>query len=429
MSRMQQRPRWLGLCVGIRLGLWLSLCLAVIGQSACHDEPNRAQVQLGPRPAYLVNQLPPGPLKTRLQRCANNQAKPSRLSIAHRGAPLQFPEHTAQSYRAAAIMGAARIECDITTTADGALVCRHSQCDLHETTNILQTPLAASCRIPFQGANPEQQRKAGAQCCVSDISLAQFKSLCGRMASTNKSATTVDEYLNSAPAWRTTLYQQCGQLLSHNDSIALIDSLGADFIPELKPNLLPAPANGPSRQQLAQAVRDANIDPKRVWLQSFLWEDVGYWLSTAPKFAPQTTWLARNLKMTKDSDVVQVATAEMPSLPQAKSLGLTTVAPPLWALLRSDPNAPGELALTSYANDARGANLDIVAWTLERSGPLSPQSTHPFGYFRTMAGAIHSDADVYRVLDKLVQDVGVAGVFSDWPATVTYYDNCLNSSP
>ena len=31
----------------------------------------------------------------------------------------------------------------------------------------------------------------------------------------------------------------------------------------------------------------------------------------------------------------------------------------------------------------------------------------------------------FNVLDVLAQDVGVEGVFSDWPATVTYYANCM----
>ncbi|KPP88624.1 MAG: hypothetical protein HLUCCA08_17710 [Rhodobacteraceae bacterium HLUCCA08] len=28
-------------------------------------------------------------------------------------------------------------------------------------------------------------------------------------------------------------------------------------------------------------------------------------------------------------------------------------------------------------------------------------------------------------LDMLAQDVGVIGVFSDWPATTTFYANCM----
>ena len=30
-----------------------------------------------------------------------------------------------------------------------------------------------------------------------------------------------------------------------------------------------------------------------------------------------------------------------------------------------------------------------------------------------------------RVLDVLAQEVGIQAIFSDWPATVVYYANCL----
>ena len=42
-------------------------------------------------------------------------------------------------------MGAGIVECDVTFTKDKELVCRHAQNDLHTTTNILATPLAAKC--------------------------------------------------------------------------------------------------------------------------------------------------------------------------------------------------------------------------------------------------------------------------------------------
>jgi glycerophosphoryl diester phosphodiesterase len=32
---------------------------------------------------------------------------------------------------------------------------------------------------------------------------------------------------------------------------------------------------------------------------------------------------------------------------------------------------------------------------------------------------------MYEYIDALAQDVGVEGIFSDWPATVTYYANCM----
>lgn len=35
------------------------------------------------------------------------------FSIGHRGAPLEFPDHTKESYEAAATQGAGIIECDV----------------------------------------------------------------------------------------------------------------------------------------------------------------------------------------------------------------------------------------------------------------------------------------------------------------------------
>ena len=78
------------------------------------DEGARAHgrnltVQLGPRPFFLVDDMTDSALKSELQACAAQRQtyKPTNWSIGHRGAPLQFPEHTRQSYEAAARMGPA----------------------------------------------------------------------------------------------------------------------------------------------------------------------------------------------------------------------------------------------------------------------------------------------------------------------------------
>jgi len=63
-------------------------------------------VQLGPRPFYLVNNMDEGPLKDKLESCSNGPFNTSSFSISHRGAPLMFPEHSRQGYVAAARMGA-----------------------------------------------------------------------------------------------------------------------------------------------------------------------------------------------------------------------------------------------------------------------------------------------------------------------------------
>ncbi len=111
------------------------------------------KVQLGPRPFFLVDDMDQSPLKQQLRGCRNGPFYKSDFSIGHRGAALQFPEHTRESYLAAVKMGAGIVECDVTFTKDRELVCRHSQCDLHATTNILDTPLASKCSVPFTPAS------------------------------------------------------------------------------------------------------------------------------------------------------------------------------------------------------------------------------------------------------------------------------------
>ena len=71
---------------------------------------------------------------------------------------------------------------------------------------------------------------------------------------------------------------------------------------------------------------------------------------------------------------------------------------------------------------AKAAGLKIVTWTAERSGPLDGGVGW---YFKSLRGAVTGDGDLYRVIDVLAQDVGVSGIFSDWPATVTFYANCM----
>jgi glycerophosphoryl diester phosphodiesterase len=113
-------------------------------------------------------------------------------------------------------------------------VCRHSQCDLHTTTNILSVPeLAKKCSVPFTPADPVLGTSANAECCTSDITLAEFKSLCGKMDGFNPAAASVEEYMAGTPGFRTDLYSTCGTLMSHKESIALFASLGTKFTPEL----------------------------------------------------------------------------------------------------------------------------------------------------------------------------------------------------
>src|SRR5215207_1679740 len=136
------------------------LVLATAAPAMAQGASLPAEPQIGPRPFYLVDKMKDGPLKEKLSRCTGPFRKTD-FSIGHRGAAMQFPEHTKESYKAAARMGAGVIECDVTFTKDRQLVCRHSQCDLHTTTNILSVPaLAAKCTQQFSPADPASSKKA-----------------------------------------------------------------------------------------------------------------------------------------------------------------------------------------------------------------------------------------------------------------------------
>lgn len=76
------------------------------------------------------------------------------------------------------------------------------------------------------------------------------------------------------------------------------------------------------------------------------------------------------------------------------------------------------------ATDARAAGLDIITWTLERSGILA-DGNNGF-YYQGLDAAVSREGDTLRVLDALARKVQVLGVFSDWPATTTYYANCMD---
>lgn len=72
-------------------------------------DPTRARparVELGPRPEFLVNDMEDSRLKRQLQACLDDEPRHSDFSIGHRGAALQFPEHTKQAYIAGRRMGA-----------------------------------------------------------------------------------------------------------------------------------------------------------------------------------------------------------------------------------------------------------------------------------------------------------------------------------
>ncbi len=348
----------------------------------------------------------------------------SDFSIGHRGACMMYPEHTVESYKAAAIQGAGIIECDVTFTKDLELICRHSQCDLHTTTDVVTHPeLNAKCTTPWSpGVKPS--------CCASDFTLAEIKTLCGKMDSSGDvDGPTAEDYAYGGTAdWRTELYSlpdSCPEIPTHMESIELMKSFDAKFTPELKGPSVDMPFGEFTQENYAQKMIDeyiaAGIPPADVWPQSFNHDDVIYWVNNTA-FGDQAVAL---------DGVYSLEPAEFMAMHKyLQDNGVKIVAPPMWMLVNTTENVDYEvsamsaglgIAPSAYTESAKAHGLDIITWTLERTGPgLNGW------YWQSLADNELTEGDKFALLQVLSEDVGVLGVFSDWPATTTFFANCMD---
>jgi glycerophosphoryl diester phosphodiesterase len=407
-----------------------------------------SSIQLGPRPFYLVDGMDPGPLKDKLMQCKEGPFRRSDFSIGHRGGALQFPEHTKEAYQAGARMGAGIVECDTTFTKDGHLVCRHAENDLHTTTNILVTPLAEKCTTKFKpatfDAGGNRLTAASAECRTSDLTLAEFKTLTGKMDASNPNARTAAEFLGGTASWRTDVYTGRGTLMTLRESIELNERNGVKHTPELKESVID-PATGKKRidevfkhptsrtpqqnyaQAFADLLADEGVKPREAWAQSFNVEDVLYWIDHTPYGKQAVYLLDFNSTDPVNDIIIQPPYDKMDRMEYFKMLkkrGVNVIAPAMPALLAIDAN--DRVVPSRLAKDLKGMGFDIITWTFERADLRQGASKAGFYYDFDPAGkAIKKDSDMYKALDVLAQDVKILGIFSDWPATVTYYANCM----
>ncbi|MEZ5356762.1 MAG: glycerophosphodiester phosphodiesterase family protein [Bryobacteraceae bacterium] len=379
---------------------------------------NAPKIELGPRPLYLVEGMEPGRLKDKLMSCREGPFAKSYFSIAHRGAALQFPEHTDVSYEAGARMGAGIVECDVTFTKDGQLVCRHSECDLHTTTNIVNTNLNSACSTPWAGPTTRTN------CCTSDLTLTEFKTLTGKMDAANPSATSARGYLGGTANWRTDLYTSRAKVLTLRESIELNKRLGVKHTPELKggnPARITQVFGSQARyaQKMIDEFKTAGVSPADVYAQSFNLDDVLYWIRNEPEFGKQAVYLD-SIDPTVNPPIPRLTVAQLADI---KSKGVRIFAPPMWALLAVDK---GAVVPSQYAKDIKAAGLEIITWTFERADLRTGAANGGWYYqFDPKGEAIKTDGDMFKALDVLAQEVKILGIFSDWPAPVTYYANCM----
>ena len=159
--------------------------------------------------------------------------------------------------------------------------------------------------------------------------------------------------------------------MTHDESIALIKSMGAKFTPELKAPEVPMPFDGDYTQekyatQMLDAYKKAGIPPEHVFAQSFSLADVLFWIKTEPAFGAQAVYLEdRYEKQGLDPNKPETW---KPSMAELKAQGVKILAPPIWTMLALNDNK--EIVPSEYAKAAKAAGLDLIGWSLERDGPL-----------------------------------------------------------
>jgi glycerophosphoryl diester phosphodiesterase len=163
--------------------------------------------------------------------------------------------------------------------------------------------------------------------------------------------------------------------------------------------------------------KTAGIDPKHVFVQSFSYQDILYWIKAEPAFGAQAVFLDGRYEQPGFDHTKPEALK--PGMKEMADAGVKILAPPIYMLLAL--NEKNEIVPSAYAKAAKAAGLDLIAWSLERDGPLDKGGGF---YHRSIKAAIDRDGDTLTVLDVLARQVGVRGVFSDWPATTTFYASC-----
>jgi glycerophosphoryl diester phosphodiesterase len=372
---------------------------------------------------------------------------------------MVLPEHTEEGYAVAIAHGAGWVECDAAVTSDLQLVCRHSQCDLATTTDILDRPaLRAKCSEPFRPAVGASA--ASATCCTYDLTLAEFQSLCGRMeAEADPLAARPEAYALHPPKFRQAdrYPSTCGRLMTHAESARMFRAAGRRAVPELKTDgefdkflegkgltrtdmadrlvaeLKAAGFTGQGASGGAEEVGGgqggdggrAGLEgrglPDAV-LQTFDWDIAKYWAQT-------TDVPVCYLFELPELDEQVISGQSLPQeyldkMQQAKDLGIAFLGPNLNLLITAAGN---RTVASPFSRILRGAGFSLVPWTLERSADENGAAPGLSGhYYNGTAGqSVFEYADLLDVLRVMRDDVGAAAVFSDFPATTAAFANCV----
>jgi glycerophosphoryl diester phosphodiesterase len=268
-------------------------------------------------------------------------------------------------------------------------------------------------------------------CCTSDLTLDEFKSLQAKMDASNPAAATAEGFLGGTANWRTDLYTGRAHVVTFKESIAMNQANGVKHTPELKgatnQDRLDSIFGSQTQyaQRFADTMEEAGVAPRDTWPQSFNLNDVFYWIDHT-NYGNQAVYLL-DYDTDKDDVIIQAPYNTMDRkafLAMLKKRGVKVMAPSMPALLRV--TSSGSIVPSPFAADLKRMGFDIITWTFERADLRQGASKAGYYYdFDPTGKAIKKDSDMYKALDVLAKQVKILGIFSDWPATVTYYANCM----
>ncbi|KAJ3251408.1 Glycerophosphodiester phosphodiesterase GDPDL3 [Chytriomyces hyalinus] len=401
--------------------------------------------------------------------CADPLAR-NMESIGHRGAALVAPEETIKSFQIAVDSGAAFIECDAAVTKEMDLVCRHGVCDLHFTTDILQRPeLAAKCSKPFTPAS--NGTKASVSCCTYDFTVDEMMQLCATMESqVNGDATRAQDYVTGQPPFRSigVAKGECPKMVTMKEYLSFARSNNVNVIPELKDTtenatqVFLATKNATIAtlaDKFAQYLKDANFTAPfdknfkdagkkgnlgvmqtfdrrvaKIWKQNNKALPVLYLLET-----PMNS-------TTTEKDCATPADCGSPDvLRDLMQAGVEIFSPAMNSFVAAENHRFVE---HQYSKDMKAIAADLGlkdkvffgSWSLERSGCVSQYGNATFNaapglgsiggcgfYYSSVEGeaSFGQHEDSLLMMDALFTKAGIVGLFSDFPATVSMYSNCV----
>jgi len=222
-------------------------------------------------------------------------------------------------------------------------------------------------------------------------------------------------------------------LMTMRESIELNERNGVKHTPELKVDDLASINRVFGSQQVYEQrfideLLDAGVDPRNTFSQSFDVNAILDWQNTI--YGGQAVFLVdyddqKNniILFNTQGKQLESRADQLAFFRQLHAAGVNIVAPAMPALLAvsGDRVVPSQLA-----KDLKQIGFKIITWTFERADLRQGASKAGFYFdFDPTGAAIKKDSDMYKALDVLAKDVGIIGIFSDWPATVTFYANCM----